>query len=367
MSNVTSALALGLRDISWIKRLREGLTSQKSHFITAGTKQDPQEVTEPFVTRIIGDEHCSPAFSVPTPRTIGKTRNPIVEQDLQGSRMITRTVTTRQAIFEERSMKLRNVPVDTTVLPEVGTLLNAFGSVLRDFRLCRLLQEASRHTPRENLNVELKEIFESYINRLLGAAAFIKLDVPLDLLRHSQRWLVTQLTSEASRFLDSTEVQAGAGSGLCGDEDQERDCGRSFLHNYLSNTGPRRQQSDLNALDAWKDLLLEDEPFENMCEDIKDMILRHNPSEVKAIKTNDVQDDVEKECEDVTSSRRIGHEVLDTADFNLPTESPMGSSSIDVLVRLSRSIYDKLYPVKAGRQRVRWRCVSTPKAMFCLN
>ena len=240
MSAIIFSLALDLRDISWIERLRKSLTSPESRFITASTKQDRQEKTEPFVTSIVSNEHCSPAFREPAPRTIDEARDPMVEQDLQGPRVTTRMFTARQANPNERPTKLENAQVKLTALPETKILLGVLRAVLQDFRLRPLLKEVSRYTPQEKLHVELKEVIESYINRLSRTAAFLELDILSDPSGCWEQSLVTELTSEASRLLSSIDRQTEIGSSIHVDKDEGRDRDRSSFQSYLLN--PRSQR-----------------------------------------------------------------------------------------------------------------------------
>ena len=322
-------------------------------------KLAPQDTIELGLPRTIGNVQLVSSLTGEASRTVDETRTTLVEHNLQGPRVIARTVTARQAIFEDRSpLKLESNHVENTTLPEMDILVSVLRSVLQESRLCRLLNEVSRYTSQEQLHVELREVFESYIHRLSRTRAFLKLDIPSDPSGNWERWLVAELTTEVSRSLNSTGRQGEVGSGILVDKDQKRVCGRLSLRKYLLNPESQRQQLDLKALNAFEGLLLEDEPFENMCEDVKDMILRHRPCKDKAPKTSGGQGE-EKDYENVSVT--IGHEDSYAANLDPLTDDRSVISARYIFGRFTRNLYDGLYPVKVGYQRVRWQCVSLLK------
>ena len=341
----------------------------KAEFKLCGTdeKQTPTNTTELGPSPTVGDVSYSPSIGGPAPKIANETQSVFVEHDLQGARVMPRVATAKHVddtfLLEDRPKELENLQVKNTALLDVHNLSRVIGNVLKNARFCQLLKEVSQQVSREHLHLELREAFELYIDRLARKATSLKLDVPSNLSRVPRQCLINELVDEAYRLLGLVELERIVDNGLLVDGNREKSHGRGVLHYYLSLSGSPQWQPDIKALNGLKNLLADDEPFENMCEDIKDMILRHTPSEDKVTTGNEGQDDAEKECRDISSSRTTGFKDSDSATLDQTMRYRSVDSFGGVFTNIAWNVYDRVHPVKAGHQRVRWRCVSTLKMM----
>lgn len=181
--------------------------------------------------------------------------------------------------------------------------------------------------------------------------------VPLDLIKQWQEWIVREIIS-----------------CFRGQQDQIKIIGpREIIHgtyklpsssNLLPDPESPRQRLDPGALQAIQALLLEDGPFEAMCEDIKDMSDRYRLKAEGYSETDCGQESIESETLDPTrEGTRDQTKALDTTASSSNDKTTAHAPLMEALCckyqRLSRTVYDIVRPVGPGLRRIRWRCVRT--------
>ena len=271
-------------------------------------------------------------------------------------------VAARQAFTVLENRQSRGLQPSPRTVSESEVREEIYGLALRNPRFFKPLIEASTHAPAGEVVKDLEEVFVRYLERLQNEFGPTDLGPPLFSIEEIPPKELWELVSRAKRsqkfaYKDSNDDWDFVHGGK---ELRHRFGQEEQISNSNERPGAEIEASLTVEPQGFGKFHL-DAHFENLCEDIKDMVARYK----SRMDSSDQAEDGGKADGSFIVNSQIR---LDdgAGKVDPPTDKPTSKISAGMPTTTSNSmysnlsclLYDTICPARPNMQRRRWRCVS---------